>query len=47
MIISSREKYPLVPTSAYGNKMPKGYEGVMRTIDYGDVILAVNKAIKN
>ena len=47
MLISSREKYPLVPTSAYGNKMPKGYEGVMRTIDYRDVILAVNKAIKN
>ena len=47
MLMSSREKYPLIPTSAYGNKMPKGYEGIMRTIDYGDVILAVNKAIKN
>ena len=47
MLMSSREKCPLIPTSAYGNKMPKGYENVMRTIDYSDVILAVNKAIKN
>ena len=47
MLMSSREKYPLITTSAYGNKMPKGYENVMRTIDYSDVILAVNKAIKN
>ncbi|MDB2648155.1 glycosyltransferase family 9 protein [Flavobacteriaceae bacterium] len=40
---SDREKYPLLPTSAYGNKTPKGYENVMRTIDVNDVILAVNK----
>ena len=47
MLVSSREKYPLVPTSAYGNKMPKGYENVMRTIDHQEVILAVNKIIEN
>ncbi len=28
-------------------KMPKGYENVMRTIDYEQVILAVNKIIGN
>ena len=44
-LTSDREKYPLVPTSAYGNKTPKGYENVMRTIDVNDVILAVNKVV--
>ena len=47
MLISSRVKYPLIPTSSYGKKMPKGYENVMRTIDYEQVILAVNKIIGN
>jgi ADP-heptose:LPS heptosyltransferase len=47
MLISSRVKYPLIPTSAYGNKTPKGYENVMRTIDHEQVILAVNKIISN
>ena len=47
MLISSRVKYPLIPTSAYGKKMPKGYENVMRTIDHEQVILAVNKIIGN
>ena len=47
MLISSRVKYPLIPTSAYGNKTPKGYENVMRTIDHEQVILAVNKIIRN
>ena len=44
-LTSDREKYPLLPTSAYGNKTPKGYENVMRTIDVNDVILAVNKVV--
>jgi len=47
MLMSSREKYPLIPTSSYGNKMPKGYEGIMRTIDYKEVILAVKKTIQD
>ena len=44
-LTSDREKYTLLPTSAYGNKTPKGYEDVMRTIDVNDVILAVNRAL--
>ena len=47
MLTSSREQYPLIPTSAYGNKTPKGYEGAMRTIDYKEVILAVKKTIQD
>ena len=45
MIVSNRKQYPQIPTSAYGNKTPKGYENVMRTIDVSDVILAVNKVL--
>lgn len=31
-LISNREKFPLIPTSVYGNKYPEGYEKVMETI---------------
>jgi ADP-heptose:LPS heptosyltransferase len=31
-ILSDRKAYPLIPTSIYGNKFPKGYEEVMKTI---------------
>jgi ADP-heptose:LPS heptosyltransferase len=31
-IVSDREKYPLLPTSVYGNKIVEGYDEVMRTI---------------
>ena len=31
-LVSNREKYPLIPTSVYGNKLPEGYENVMQTI---------------
>ena len=32
ILVSDREKYPLIPTSVYGNKFPSGYENVMRSI---------------
>ena len=31
-LVSDREKFPLLPTSVYGNKKVDGYEDVMRTI---------------
>ncbi len=31
-LLSDRERYPLIPTSVYGNKVPPGYEKVMETI---------------
>ena len=31
-ILVNRDKYPLIPTSVYGNKFPKGYEKVMEYI---------------
>lgn len=37
-LMADRETYPLIPTSIYGNKVPKGYENVMRTIEPTDVL---------
>ena len=31
-LVSDREKYPMLPTSVYGNKKVEGYDDVMRTI---------------
>jgi len=31
-LMADRAEYPLIPTSVYGNKVPKGYETVMNTI---------------
>ncbi len=31
-ILADREKYPLIPTSVYGNKAPEGYEKAIATI---------------
>ncbi len=40
-IFSDMEKYPLIPTSVYGNKFPEGYENVMQTIKPEDVVKKV------
>ncbi|MDX1461509.1 MAG: glycosyltransferase family 9 protein [Marinirhabdus sp.] len=37
-LVSNREEYPLIPTSIYGNKYPKGYENVMRSISVDTVL---------
>lgn len=31
-LLADREKYPMIPTSIYGSKFPKGYEDAMETI---------------
>lgn len=31
-LLADREKFPLIPTSVYGNKFPEGYEKAMETI---------------
>ena len=41
-LLSDRSVYPLLPTSIYGNKFPKGYENVMETIDPNAVLDKVN-----
>lgn len=37
-MVSDREQYPLIPTSVFGNKVPEGYEDVMRTIPPASVV---------
>ncbi|MEX0312852.1 MAG: glycosyltransferase family 9 protein [Allomuricauda sp.] len=37
-LLADRERYPLIPTSVYGNKLPKGYENVMETITPQQVV---------
>lgn len=32
LLLADREKFPLIPTSIYGNKVPPGYEKAMETI---------------
>ncbi|WP_169051643.1 glycosyltransferase family 9 protein [Flavobacterium sp. H122] len=41
-ITADRDKYPLLPTSVYGNKKVEGYDDVMRTILPATVIEKIN-----
>lgn len=45
-LLSDKEKYPLIPTSVYGNKLPRGYENVMRTIQPEKVVQKVISLIQ-
>ena len=40
-LVSDREKFPLLPTSVYGNKKIAGYEEAMRTISPEKVIFSI------
>jgi ADP-heptose:LPS heptosyltransferase len=44
-LISDREKFPMLPTSVYGNKKVVGYEEAMRTISPERVVLNVEKQV--
>lgn len=44
-LVSDREKYPLLPTSVYGNKKVEGYEDVMRTITPKSIVSLINKKL--
>ena len=45
-LLADRSQYPLIPTSVYGNKMPKGYEGAMQTIAPTAVLEKIQKLLK-
>lgn len=45
-LTSDREKYPMLPTSVYGNKLVPGYEDAMRTITPQMVTDKVKEALK-
>ena len=40
-IMADRIKYPLIPTSIYGNKFPEGYKDAMKTISPQDVVAKI------
>ncbi|WP_300488866.1 glycosyltransferase family 9 protein [Flavobacterium sp.] len=40
-VLPDREKYPLLPTSVYGNKLVEGYEDAMRTIHPEQIIAKI------
>ena len=44
-LIADRERYPLIPTSIYGNKFPSGYEDAMKTIAPEAVVLKIKEVI--
>jgi ADP-heptose:LPS heptosyltransferase len=46
-LLTDREKYPLLPTSIYGNKFPEGYENVMQTITPHTVFDKIVKVINS
>ncbi len=44
-LLPDLNKYPQIPTSIYGNKVPDGYEDVMRTIAPEKVISKINSVL--
>ena len=44
-IVADRERYPLLPTSIYGNKQVEGYEAVMESISPSEVIKKIEEAL--
>ena len=44
-LLSNRVKYPLIPTSIYGNKYPDGYDKVMETIAPEAVLNRINEIL--
>ena len=46
-LTSDREKYPLLPTSVYGNKIVEGYQDAMRTITPKMVFEKINELLSN
>ena len=44
-ILADRSLYPLIPTSVYGNRCPKGYENCMRTITPEKILEVAKRTI--
>ena len=37
-LLADRDQYPLIPTSVYGNKMPRGYENAIATVNPSQIV---------
>ncbi|WP_243414807.1 glycosyltransferase family 9 protein [Flagellimonas aquimarina] len=46
-LLADRKQYPLIPTSVYGNKLPNGYENVMKTITPGQIVAKIEKVLES
>ncbi|MCL6266682.1 glycosyltransferase family 9 protein [Flagellimonas myxillae] len=46
-LLADRDKFPLIPTSVYGNKLPKGYESVMESITPKQVVDKILSILEN
>jgi len=44
-LLADRNKYPLIPTSVYGNKYPIGYEHAIRTISPETIVKKILELI--
>ena len=44
-LVSDREKYPLLPTSIYGNKKVEGYDDVMRSIEPEKIVFSIQSLL--
>lgn len=44
-LLADRDQYPQIPTSVYGNKLPKGYEKVMATISPQEIVTKVETVL--
>lgn len=44
-VLADRNKYPLIPTSIYGNKQPEGYENAARSILVEEIISKLKTVI--
>lgn len=45
MLLSDREKFPLIPTSVYGNTLPKGYENASASITPESIIKKIESIV--
>ena len=45
-LVADREKYPLLPTSVYGNKKVEGYDDAMRSIAAESVVQKIEEYLK-
>ena len=46
-LLPDLEKYPLIPTSVYGNKVPSGYEDAMKTIAPITVVKKIKEVLSS
>jgi ADP-heptose:LPS heptosyltransferase len=46
-LFADRNQFPLIPTSVYGNRVPKGYESAMETIKPQEVFRKIEDILNN